>query len=158
MGRVENFFSALSIINQHISVKANFFDLTFFERENMKNVIVMLAIVAGLSACASRQPEPQVAPAPAVAPAQNVQAPRRACGVKAPVQAPVAQQGCSSCGPRSYTVSEPVEVLYKNVTYTTVYEPKTYSETSYVKKPYSCPNGNLCGQKAPEPMAVEYRK
>ncbi len=125
----------------------------------MKNVIVMLAIVAGISACASRQPEPQVAPAPVVAPAQNVQPaqPRRACGVKAPVQAPV-KQGCNTCGPRSYTVEEPVEILYKNVTYTTVYEPKTYSETSYVKKPYSCPNGNLCAQKAPEPMAVEYRK
>ena len=125
----------------------------------MKNVIVMLAIVAGISACASRQPEPQVAPAPVVAPAQNVQPiqPRRACGVKAPVQAPV-KQGCNSCGAHSYTVEEPVEVLYKNVTYTTVYEPKTYSETSYVKKPYSCPNGNLCAQKAPEPMAVEYRK
>ena len=124
----------------------------------MKKVIVMLAISAGISACASRQPEPQVAPAPAVAPAQNVQVPHRACGVKAPAPVPAPVQGCNSCGPRSYTVTEPVEVLYKNVTYTTVYEPKTYSETSYVKKPYSCPNGNLCGQRAPEPMAVEYRK
>lgn len=127
----------------------------------MKNVIVMLAIVAGISACASRQSAPQAAPAPVVAPAQNVQPvaaqPRRACGVKAPVQAPV-KQACNTCGPHSYTVEEPVEVLYKNVTYTTVYEPKTYSETSYVKKPYTCPNGGLCPQRAPEPMAVQYRK
>ena len=127
----------------------------------------MLAIVAGISACATRQPEPQVAPAPAVAPApvvapaQNVQVPHRACGVKAPHPAPVAApapQGCNSCSPRSYTVTEPVEVLYKNVTYTTVYEPKTYSETTFVKKPYTCPNGGACAQRAPEPMAVEFRK
>ena len=111
----------------------------------MKNSMLMLAAMIALSACASRQPEPQVV--------------AHACGVKAPVvqQAPV-QQGCNSCGSHSYTVSEPVEVVYKNVTYTTVYEPKTYSNTTYVKKPYSCPNGNLCAQKAPEPMAVQYRK
>ena len=128
----------------------------------MKKVILMLAIAAGMSACASRQPEPQTAPAPVVAPAQNVR-PARACGVKAPQVAPVAapapqQPGCNSCGSHSYTVSEPVEVVYKNVTYTTVYEPKTYSNTTFVKKPYSCPNGNLCAQKAPAPMAPEYRK
>ena len=120
----------------------------------MKKVIVMLAIAACVSACASNQPEPQV-----VAPAQNIQPARRACGVKAPQpMAPVQQQGCNSCGAQKYTVSEPVEVVYKNVTYTTVYEPKTYSETTYVKKPYSCPNGGLCAQKAPAPMAVEQRK
>ena len=129
----------------------------------MKNVIVMLAIVAGISACASRQPEPQAAPAPAVAPAPVVHAPRHACGVRAPAPTPApavapVQQGCNSCGPRSYTVSEPVEVLYKNVTYTTVYEPKTYSETTYVKKPYTCPEGALCGQKAPAPMIPEHKK
>lgn len=132
----------------------NNIDLTFFERENMKKVIVMLAVAACVSACASRQPEPQV-----VAPAQNVQPARRACPVKAAQPAaPVQQQGCNSCGSHSYTVSEPVEVVYKNVTYTTVYEPKTYSNTTYVKKPYSCPNGNLCAQKAPAPMAPEQRK
>lgn len=36
----------------------------------------------------------------------------------------------------SYTVSKPVEVLYKNTTYTTVYEPRTYEEVSYERKPY----------------------
>lgn len=123
----------------------------------MKKVVLMLAIAAGMSACASRQPA-QPAPAPVVAPAQNVQPARRACGVRAPQPAAPVQQGCNSCGPHSYTVSEPVEVVYKNVTYTTVYEPKTYSDTTYVKKPYSCPNGNLCAQRAPAPMAPEYRK
>ena len=128
----------------------------------MKNSTLMLAAVIALSACASRQPAPQPAPVaePQVAPAvvQPQVRPAHACGVKAPVaQAPV-QQGCNSCGSHSYTVSEPVEVVYKNVTYTTVYEPKTYSNTTFVKKPYSCPNGNLCAQRAPEPMAVQYRK
>ena len=121
----------------------------------------MLTAVLALSACASQQPQvqPQVAPQP-----QPVVQPRpvRACPAKAPVAvapapAPV-QQPCNTCGPHSYTVSEPVEVVYKNVTYTTVYEPKTYSNTTFVKKPYSCQNGDLCAQKAPEPMAVEYRK
>ena len=125
----------------------------------MKKVILMLAIAAGMSACASRQPEPQTAPAPVVAPAQNVQParPAHSCGVRAPQPAAPAQ-GCNSCGSHSYTVSEPVEVVYKNITYTTVYEPKTYSNPTYVKKPYSCPNGGLCPQKAPAPMAPEYRK
>ncbi len=126
----------------------------------MKNSTLMLAAAIALSACASRQPAPQPAPVaePQVAPAVVQPRPAHACGVKAPVaQAPV-QQGCNSCGSHSYTVSEPVEVVYKNVTYTTVYEPKTYSNTTFVKKPYSCPNGNLCAQRAPEPMAVQYRK
>ena len=106
----------------------------------------MLAIVAGVSACSSTRTEPQVAPAQPVAPAQTYAAPQpyampatagRKCGAK-PAQ--------GGCGSHSYTVSEPVEVVYKNVTYTTVYEPKTFSSTSYVKKPYSCGNGNLCAQ------------
>lgn len=52
--------------------------------------------------------------------------------------------GCSTCS-TSYTVSKPVEVIYKDVTYTTVYEPKTYEEVSYSRKPYnSCINSDLC--------------
>jgi len=42
-----------------------------------------------------------------------------------------------NCGSHSYTTSEPVEVIYRNVTYTTVYEPKTYSTTKYVRRPYN---------------------
>ena len=135
----------------------------------MKNVIVMLAVAASLSACASHRTETQVAAAPVVepAPVQEFQPvrPVRACGVKAPVvQAPVkpcntcGKPACNTCGTQSYTVTEPVEVVYKNVTYTTVYEPKTFSNTTYEKKPYSCQNGGLCPQHAPAPMAVEYRK
>lgn len=39
-------------------------------------------------------------------------------------------------GALQYTVSEPVETIYKNTTYTTVFEPKTYVETSYTKCKY----------------------
>lgn len=112
----------------------------------MKNVILMLAVVAGISACSSTRNEPQVAPVQTVAPAQTYvtnqayPAPQRTSRC---AQKPQAQGGCGS---HSYTVSEPVEVVYKNVTYTTVYEPKTYSSTSFVKKPYTCSNGNLCPQ------------
>ena len=35
-----------------------------------------------------------------------------------------------------YVVSEPVEVTYKNIVYTTVYEPKTYKTTNYTKYRY----------------------
>ena len=126
----------------------------------MKNYTLMIAATIALSACASKQPEYQAAPQQPVV-QQPQHRPARACGIKAPVQqmpaAPVAQP-CNTCGPHSYTVSEPVEVVYKNVTYTTVYEPKTYSDTTYVKKPYSCPNGNLCAQRAPAPMAPEHAK
>jgi len=51
---------------------------------------------------------------------------------------------CNTCS-TSYTISKPVEVIYKDVTYTTVYEPKTYEEVSYSRKPYnSCTNSDLC--------------
>lgn len=51
---------------------------------------------------------------------------------------------CNTCS-TSYTVSKPVEVIYKDITYTTVYEPKTYEEVSYSRKPYnSCTNSDLC--------------
>lgn len=39
-------------------------------------------------------------------------------------------------GALQYTVSEAVETIYKNTTYTTVYEPKTYATTTYKKCKY----------------------
>ena len=39
-------------------------------------------------------------------------------------------------GALQYTVSEPVETIYRNTTYTTVYEPKTYATTTYTKCKY----------------------
>lgn len=112
----------------------------------MKNAILMSVVALGLVACASQKSESQAVP-----PAK----PAHACGVRAPqpAPAPAPKQACNACS-KSYTVSEPVEVVYKNVTYTTVYEPKTYSNTTYVKKPYSCQEGGLCGQNHPAPAPI----
>ena len=50
---------------------------------------------------------------------------------------------CDICT-QSYTVRTPVSVIYKNTTYTTVYEPKTFEKTSYETVPYNCVEGELC--------------
>ena len=50
---------------------------------------------------------------------------------------------CNTCT-QSYTVRTPVQVVYKNTTYTTVYEPKTFTRTSYETLPYNCVKGELC--------------
>lgn len=50
---------------------------------------------------------------------------------------------CDICT-QSYTVRTPVSVIYKNTTYTTVYEPKTFTRTSYETVPYNCVKGELC--------------
>ena len=56
---------------------------------------------------------------------QSVSTPVDNCGVQ------------SACGATSYTVSTPVEVIYKKETFTTVYEPRTYKRTSYERRPYN---------------------
>ena len=50
---------------------------------------------------------------------------------------------CDICT-QSYTVRTPVSVIYKNTTYTTVYEPKTFEKTSYETVPYNCVEDELC--------------
>lgn len=50
---------------------------------------------------------------------------------------------CDTCT-QSYTVRTPVQVVYKNTTYTTVYEPKTFTKTSYETVPYNCVKGQIC--------------
>lgn len=47
-----------------------------------------------------------------------------------------ATETCSTCT-ASRTVRRPVEVIYENITYTTIYEPKTYKTVTYEKKPYN---------------------
>lgn len=58
------------------------------------------------------------------------------------------KERCYNCGYReeAYTVSEPTEIIYKNTTYKTVYEPKTYKEISYERRPYrkNCQKRNYC--------------
>ena len=46
---------------------------------------------------------------------------------------------CDNCyygREQSYTVSQPVAVIYRNTTYRTVYEPKTYKEVTLERRPY----------------------
>ena len=93
--------------------------------------ILTLCLIAGLSACATTEVENCEDQTPAPAPVQYAQ----------PQYAPVQRQAPTGY---TYTVSEPVEVVYRNTTYRTVYEPKTYSSTAYVKKPYTCGQGDLC--------------
>ena len=50
---------------------------------------------------------------------------------------------CDTCT-QSYTVRTPVQVVYKNTTYTTVYEPKTFTRTTYETVPYNCVKGQIC--------------
>ena len=51
---------------------------------------------------------------------------------------------CNTCI-SSYTVRKPVEVIYENTTYTTVYEPKVYTTITHERKPYNrCENSDLC--------------
>lgn len=51
----------------------------------------------------------------------------------------------SRCCSTSYTVSEPVKVIYKNTTYHKIYVPKTYITTDYEERPYrNCNIKNYC--------------
>lgn len=130
----------------------------------MKNLTKMLVLVlaAGLTACASdeepagrnyryvgnndgcgealikEKPAPvrqyQPAPVPAARPCGT-------CQAAAPAPRP-----CGGCQPTEYTVRTPVKVVYKNTTYHTVYEPRTYETTSFETRPFNrgeaCASGN----------------
>lgn len=128
----------------------------------MKNLFYLsvLVLTAGLTACASDEANDNrnyryagrggcggaiVAeqPKPAPMPAQQVQY----------QPAPVATACCPTCAcpAREYTVRTPVKVVFKNTTYRTVYEPRTFETTAYETRPYNraevCEGGN-CGQPA----------
>ena len=49
-----------------------------------------------------------------------------------------------NCSTKKYTVRQPVEVIYQNTTYETVYEPKTYKRTTYERVPYNCAKSDIC--------------
>lgn len=85
----------------------------------MKKILMILCLTI-LMGCASEQPMPQ----------------------QVLVERPVVN-ACNNCT-RSYTVRTPVQVVYKNTTYTTVYEPKTFTKTSYETVPYNCVKGQIC--------------
>lgn len=134
----------------------------------MKNLFYLsvVALVAGLTACASDEPVEQhnyryagngcsdtlIKPAPRPAPVQQVQ--------PVPVQL---NNDCGGCPAREYTVRTPVQVVYKNTTYRTVYEPRTFETSSYETRPYNraevCESGNCVpGQRMvaqPQPMMAQ---
>lgn len=133
----------------------------------MKNLtrIMVVAMVAGLAACASDD-EPAgrnyryagaesncgdalIKEQPAPAPVRPVARPCNTCRAAAPVPAP---RPCGGCQPSEYTVRTPVKVVYKNTTYHTVYEPRTYETTSFETRPFvrgeACATGNCYGQQA----------
>ena len=133
----------------------------------MKKIVYLsaVAMVAGLAACASDNArdfhyeedescsDALIKPAPAPAPAP---APCNVCQ-----QAPVAlQQDCGGCPAKEYTVRTPVQVVYKNTTYRTVYEPRTFESSSFETRPYNraevCEGGNCYGAPvvAPQPVAA----
>lgn len=128
----------------------------------MKNLFYLsvLVLTAGLTACASDEVNEgrnyryagnegcggaliAEEPKPAPMPVQQVQY----------QPAPAATPVCGACQAKEYTVRTPVKVVYKNTTYRTVYEPRTFETTAYETRPYNraevCENGN-CGQ----PMLV----
>lgn len=128
----------------------------------MKNLfyVSLLVLTAGLTACASDEPvdgrnyryagqnaeygNAVVVEQPRPAPVQHISY------QPAPV---VANCGCQSCGcqAKEYTVRTPVKVVYKNTTYRTVYEPRTFETTAYETRPYNraevCSDGH-CGTPA----------
>lgn len=122
----------------------------------MKNLtkLLVLALAAGLTACASDEEATgrnyryvgnqenncgealiEKKPTPAPMPVRQV----------AYQPAPVARP-CGGCQPTEYTVRTPVKVVYKNTTYHTVYEPRTYETTSFETRPFNrgeaCATGN----------------
>ena len=49
----------------------------------------------------------------------------------------IVKRGCGHCNAQ-YTVRRPVEIVYEDTSYITVYEPKTYTMKKRVSVPYSC--------------------
>ncbi len=79
-----------------------------------------------------REPRPVVAPAPVYECKTAASCGCRHTVVPAPVVAPA----CGGCAPQIRETREPVEVVYKKTTYTTVYEPKTSAAVSYERSSY----------------------
>lgn len=76
----------------------------------------------------------EVRPQPAPVVVQHAQ-PAPCHQVVAPAPVIVQQpQPCNGCQPTTRTTREPVEIVYKKVTYTTTYEPKTTSSVSYERE------------------------
>ena len=95
------------------------------------------------------QPAPTVVHQPAPVIVQQVSP----CAQR-PMPAPVVVQQpvpCNGCQPTVSATREPVEIVYKKTTYTTVYEPKTTSDITYEKEAIK---GAPVQTIAPQPIAV----
>lgn len=82
-------------------------------------------------------PKQIVKQAPAPQPIMVYEAPRQVvtpCNAVANRQVQVAAQPCNSCAPSVKVVKEPVEIVYKKTTTTTVYEPRTTTDVTYEKE------------------------
>ncbi len=131
----------------------------------MKNLtkLLVVAMVAGLTACASDEEtanrnyryagedgcgDALIKEKPAPAPVRQVARPCTTCQATAPAPVPAARP-CGGCQPTEYTVRTPVKVVYKNTTYHTVYEPRTYETTSFETRPFNraeaCTSGECYG-------------
>lgn len=101
--------------------------------------LMMVCLVGSLSACANQETSSN---------GRNYfDGDECATSAVRPVQQPVYQTtNYGGCQPSEYTVRTPVEVVYKNTTYRTVYVPQTSQSVSYEKRPYNyneiCANGN----------------
>lgn len=131
----------------------------------MKNLtkLLVVAMVTGLTACASDEEtanrnyryagedgcgDALIKEKPAPAPVRQVARPCTTCQATAPAPVPAARP-CGGCQPTEYTVRTPVKVVYKNTTYHTVYEPRTYETTSFETRPFNraeaCTSGECYG-------------
>ena len=125
--------------------------------------LLVVAMVAGLTACASDEEtanrnyryagedgcgDALIKEKPAPAPVRQVARPCTTCQATAPAPVPAARP-CGGCQPTEYTVRTPVKVVYKNTTYHTVYEPRTYETTSFETRPFNraeaCTSGECYG-------------
>lgn len=132
----------------------------------MKNLtkLLVVAMVAGLAACASDEEtanrnyryagesgcgDALIKEKPAPAPVRPAARPCHTCQAAVPAPVPAARP-CGGCQPTEYTVRTPVKVVYKNTTYHTVYEPRTYETTSFETRPFNrgeaCATGNCYGE------------
>lgn len=102
--------------------------------KNLTKVLTAAIVIANLGACAHREP-----------PRSQMFSDDGCAQMSAPAvsAAPVYQTVSSGCQPTEYTVKTPVEVVYKNTTYRTVYVPQTSQSVSYEKRPYNA--SELCG-------------
>lgn len=84
----------------------------------MKNKILAIVLTLGLCACVANNPQ-----------VNNHGVSKPCCGIPS-----------TNCCSTSYTVEEPVKVIYKKTTVHRVYVPKTYTETTYEERPYCYQN------------------